>query len=61
MNFQTNDCALFAYTDCDGNLDLADCNVIEVDTESIVIDYLNVFGPPTRMTIPRSAIIERFE
>ncbi len=61
MNFQTNKCALFMYTDCDGELDLADCKVIEVDADSILIDYINVFGPPTRKTIPLSAIIERFE
>ena len=51
-----NEYACFTYTTDDGDPDIADGNIVEVDPESIVIDYDNVFGPATRMRISLNQI-----
>ena len=61
MKFETNKYAIFAYLLEDGELDIADGEIRRVDSVSLDIDYENVIGPPTRKTIPLSAIIECFD
>ena len=51
-----NEYACFTYTTDNGESDIADGNIVEVDSKSVVIDYDNVFGPATRMRIRRSQI-----
>jgi len=61
MKFETNKYTFFAYTDENGEIDLADGEVLRVDSVSLDIDYVNAIGPPTRKTIPLSAILEQVE
>ncbi len=61
MKFETNKYAIFAYTLENGEMDLADGEILRVDSVSLDIDYVNAIGPPTRKTIPLSAIIECFD
>lgn len=60
MNIQVNQYACFAYTTQTGDVDIADGNVVEVDNDSVVIDYNNVIGPATPMRIGLNSIIEQF-
>ena len=60
MNFRKGQYAAFAFeTDC--GVDLAEGNILDVLSDAIVVAYNNVRGPVTKMTIPFTNILERFE
>ena len=54
--FQKNEYACFTFTTDNDEIDIADGNIVEVNSKFVLIDYDNVFGPVTRMQIRRSQI-----
>lgn len=55
---QKNEYACIAYYRRDGGVDIATGTILDVDSESVVIDYENVRGPTTPTTISLSKIID---
>lgn len=59
--FQLNQYVCFAYTTDKDTVDIADGIISDCSVNSIVVEYNNVFGPPTPTRILLENILERFE
>ncbi len=55
-----NNYACFAYALDGGDVDIADGNVLEIDSHNVTIAYENARGPVTPTRISLSSILEHF-